>query len=116
MQCGEPEELGAVFNRRCEKQCKVNTCQCPEGKVQLGKKCVDGREECPVDACPGDLVRRECGSACPAMCGKGTAICTADCKVDVCQCPPGKIQLGKSKCVDECPAADEDADERHSKH
>merc|ERR550532_1660687 len=87
----------------CKKQC-VPACQCPRGLWRDGDKCYK-KSFCPKKApiptptptCKGDLVMKECGTACEKICGKSKPIfCKKQC-VPACQCPRGLWRDG-DKC------------------
>ena len=68
--------------------------------------------ECDI---PGQVFL-ECGSACPAVCGKEQPmICTLQCVLG-CQCPPGTL-LDKvaGRCVKECTGTDGESSRSRSR-
>ncbi|XP_041464168.1 uncharacterized protein LOC446192 isoform X6 [Lytechinus variegatus] len=114
--CGKPE---SIF---CISMCTPG-CVCPEGTIlfdQDSQLCV-AIEDCPVPVipevvnappapeCTGDLVYKECASACPEFCGQSPerAMCIMMCEPG-CGCPDNMIlqSEGGDVCVaaEDCPA------------
>lgn len=102
--CGEP----AV--EVCNKMCKTDVCQCPDGLFRTeDNRCV-AELQCPIPVpprvCPGQTQFFECGTMCENKCGEpAVGACNFMCNVNVCQCPHGYFRTEDHMCVEEaeCP-------------
>merc|ERR1711959_407337 len=75
-----------------------------ESAQQNIEKITEAAQRNVFNFCPGDLVYKTCGTACPKECNKpAAAFCTRQC-VEGCFCPEGKSRMG-DKCYFErqCP-------------
>lgn len=97
-----------TFPERC-----VSECSCPDGLwLKTDGSCVRSEKECD---CTANQVWKDCGTACPLICGQeAPEICTKEC-VPGCQCPDGFWRRSDGSCVrrqDQCDVTGHDCDDQ----